>query len=589
MADWFHRFGDIPGVTYTTPHAIDRTKLPGYNHVPQVHEARPALQLDEWLEWPAGDGRTGGSGSPAHDSAFSSSPDPRTASAATLLRHVAEGLELPGIPSDYHFLIQHCIGELRPRRRAEPDLIPEIERLCRLDISLLQTRPDAASYFRDGETRFPFIKAFWVLIQLYEGRDDLARALEVAEIAARFDQHEDDLRRLQWLTGAREDEPVPVPEEIPPQHPNGARPNQPVRDGRVSDWGYRAGVPDGPFGGHGFYWWDDWCQRRFDELWTDEADQIADDLADKYWFHWPYLIGQALLTGEPATYERILALARDPKRPGPAHSPDNPHGIAGQIATLGAFQVVRRRRTWPEPSAAVCPTCGQDFWNGDVSLWAIHAFGQVRYCMDCALRVRNGNPRATWFEHEVKAALRELHGALAVIPSQSFAEGQLPHDGLPEERDRRIRALLALPSAGTIKQVLRQPDWLGVLQAADIVGDAWRPSRGTWCHASDGHRCRSLLEKSIDDWFTAHGLAHECEPNWPRHETLNPTGAKRADWLLPDGTYVECAGMLESEEYAKKIALKQQLAKAVGIPLIVVAPMDMHRLADIFAAFGQPS
>jgi hypothetical protein len=31
--------------------------------------------------------------------------------------------------------------------------------------------------------------------------------------------------------------------------------------------------------------------------------------------------------------------------------------------------------------------------------------------------------------------------------------------------------------------------------------------------------------------------------------------------------------MLESKDYAKKIALKQQLARAVGLTLIVIAPL----------------
>jgi hypothetical protein len=58
---------------------------------------------------------------------------------------------------------------------------------------------------------------------------------------------------------------------------------------------------------------------------------------------------------------------------------------------------------------------------------------------------------------------------------------------------------------------------------------------------------------------------------------------KRADWLLSDGTYVECAGMMENENYAAKIMQKQQLASILGIPLIIVAPTDMHRLDSIFA------
>ena len=57
---------------------------------------------------------------------------------------------------------------------------------------------------------------------------------------------------------------------------------------------------------------------------------------------------------------------------------------------------------------------------------------------------------------------------------------------------------------------------------------------------------------------------------------------RRADWLLPDGTYVECAGMLESKDYAEKIAVKQELARALGLALIVVGPTEMHRLGQIF-------
>ncbi len=356
--------------------------------------------------------------------------------------------------------------------------------------------------------------------------------------------------------------------------------------GRISDWGYRSAEPDGPFAGswfHQYRWWDDWCQSRFDELWSVEADSVADDLADEYWFAWPWLIGRALITGAPATYERILAFTKNENRPGPTPTPFNLHGIADEIATLGAFHVVRSRRTWREPSPAVCPICGQDFWTGDVRPWAVRKFGPVRYCMDCCARVGSVDPRPTWSADEVKAALHELRAAFGAIPRQEFSARQVPHDGMPEERDRRMRALLAMPLFPTIMRVLGQQDWLGVLRASDLVGETWRPSRGTWCHASDGHRCRSLLEKAIDDWFTAKAISHVCEPRWPRHHALNPSGAKRADWLLQDGTYVECAGMLASKEYANKIAQKQQLARVLELPLIVVGPTDMHRLASIFA------
>lgn len=52
--------------------------------------------------------------------------------------------------------------------------------------------------------------------------------------------------------------------------------------------------------------------------------------------------------------------------------------------------------------------------------------------------------------------------------------------------------------------------------------------------------------------------------------------------MLPDGTYVECAGMLESKDYADKIALKRKLAKALGLALVVAGPTEMQRLRQIF-------
>jgi hypothetical protein len=582
---WFRRFGDIPGIGYSTPAQIDRTSLAGCDDVPEVHILRLDDRTEGTFSWPPSDVRLGGSASPVHHRAFSAFPDQKELPAAALLRNAHEGLELPGEPADYHFLIQKTADALHRRRRTEPDLLGDVERLCWLDIGLINACSDAASYVVDGQRRFNSIVGFTLLIQLYEDRGDLADALTVAEIAVGYGQCEDARQRLLWKTGARETEPVPPAVVVPPQHPNGAHPPVEAWSGRISDWGFRSGEADGPFAGswlHQYSWWNDSCQRRFDDLWTDEAEGKADDLADRYLFYWPWLIGKALVTSAPETYERILGFAKDPIRPGPSHIELNPHAIPEAIATIGAFRLMRRKRTWPEPSAAVCPTCGQDFWSGDVRPWAIQAFGPVRYCMDCCFRIRNGDSRATWFEDDVKAALHELRAAFGAIPTQSFAAGRMPHDGPPEERDQRIRALLAMPPSETIKRVLRQQDWLGTLRAAGLVGETWRPSRGTWCHANDGHRCRSLLEKGIDDWLTANGIPHECEPRWPRHPELNPSGAKRADWLLLDGTYVECAGMLENKDYAEKIAVKQQLARALGLAIIVISPTDMHRLAQIF-------
>jgi hypothetical protein len=354
-------------------------------------------------------------------------------------------------------------------------------------------------------------------------------------------------------------------------------------DGKVSDWGFRSGDPDGPQGGnwkYGYEWWDNVCQERFDKLWAKEGDEVADDLADRYWFYWPWLIGSALATAAPTQAARVMEFAKDPTRPGPEYAPFNPTGVYDHIVTWGSFQVVRKRRNWREPSYVICPVCRAEFWNGDPRIWMIKRFGPARYCQDCCWLANHYLPsESRWSATQVKSRLRQLAEAIEAVPVQSFITQPFPMDLPDETRDRWMRALVGVPDVSTIKRVLGVSDWLGVLQATGIVGDDWRLSRGTWCRANDGHKCRSLLEKSIDDWLTSHDVAHECEPYWPAHPVLNPSGRKRADWLLADGTYVECAGMLDQPDYAAKIAIKRDLASEFGIRLVVVGPTDLHRLS----------
>ena len=55
--------------------------------------------------------------------------------------------------------------------------------------------------------------------------------------------------------------------------------------------------------------------------------------------------------------------------------------------------------------------------------------------------------------------------------------------------------------------------WLKALVASEVLSDGTRrTSYGTMTVAKDGHDCRSLAEKTIDDWLFAHGIEHEIEP-----------------------------------------------------------------------------
>jgi hypothetical protein len=102
-----------------------------------------------------------------------------------------------------------------------------------------------------------------------------------------------------------------------------------------SDSAFRSDDPAGPaiFASYKA-WWDQDC---FDRLWASDADTAADDLADRYRFAWPWLIGPALVTASPQTADRIKAFAAGTGRPSRG-SPE-----ADSIATWAASSPLSRR------------------------------------------------------------------------------------------------------------------------------------------------------------------------------------------------------------------------------------------------------
>ena len=152
-------------------------------------------------------------------------------------------------------------------------------------------------------------------------------------------------------------------------------------------------------------------------------------------------------------------------------------------------------------------------------------------------------------------------------------------------RDAAMAALITTPPAASCADILGIPPgrgrWLSVLHAAGVVTDGRATPRGVMCIAADGHFCRSLGERSIDDWLSARGVEHGTEPSWPEHPEWNRAGLKRADWLLPGGVYVEYAGMLDDTAYAERMASKVALAQATGIELLILTPADIPRLDSV--------
>jgi hypothetical protein len=177
-------------------------------------------------------------------------------------------------------------------------------------------------------------------------------------------------------------------------------------------------------------------------------------------------------------------------------------------------------------------------------------------------------------------ALRSVYAETGVVPGVNFRES-ITTAGIDNSKRRLIvAALMSCPTAASLREMANNAPWMSLLQRAEIVGDTWRPSRGVMCFAEDGHPCRSLGERAIDDWLHRAGFEHQVEPLWPRHHEYNPNGQKRADWQVGD-LLIEYAGMMKDKEYSAKIASKRALAKATEIPLLVLVPEDLYHLDTV--------
>jgi hypothetical protein len=188
---WFRRFGDIPGIDYQTPPRIDPMKLRGYGMVPEHSAFDSGGQHYESLYWDYGEESS--SASPVQEFGEKIKSDSVTA----LVRWCAQGLELPGEPADYHFHIQAAIGELQKLGRRDYGALPELERLCLLDLKLLDAWPRAILNEYGEDPAFYGSMAFGCLISLYESEGALHEALEIAERAAQFSQNPD--RREEFM------------------------------------------------------------------------------------------------------------------------------------------------------------------------------------------------------------------------------------------------------------------------------------------------------------------------------------------------------------------------------------------------------
>jgi hypothetical protein len=342
------------------------------------------------------------------------------------------------------------------------------------------------------------------------------------------------------------------------------------------DWSFRADKPEGGFNRYG---WGTADQARFDACWDDEADKLADRLITNYGAMWPWAMKRLALAHHSRFASCVRGLA-ERREVGRGHTyRDNPDSVFEHAMMYGSFDHVRLARgpnAWPPALWLECPLCGNRFWAAILSHWMLRQYGPPRFCNRCCVRARSG--RSHGGQEAVLVGLQRLASAIDGIPHQQFAQTVSLAGMTDERRDNVMVGLILAPAPSYATAQLRVPTWLRVLQATGLVGEAWRPGRGTYCVAADGHYCRSLAERTIDDFLAAHGIAHDPEPRYPG-------STRRADWRLPDGTLVEFAGLLGDATYAAKIAEKRAVAEAAGIRLLILVPEDLPDLGSALAAW----
>jgi hypothetical protein len=350
----------------------------------------------------------------------------------------------------------------------------------------------------------------------------------------------------------------------------------------IRDCSWRAAGPQaaGPVFSH----WTDWNQEdaaRLETVWTDSSwDYFVRETIELWAWAWPDVVGKEAAVRIPDAVEALRSAHRSDPRFSRKQEAHRNHWVETALH-LGLHEFYRYRVVWPDPIALDCAVCGRLFAPETLSHW-MRRFGPFRYCAPCCVRAQNGFTGECDPEY-VLASVKGLADSLSFIPSTNrTAMSQLVSISNERRRDVAMAALIATPPTQRCAEVVGLPadrgNWLRVLIAAGVVTESWTSPRGTMSIAADGHFCRSLGERSIDDWLFVHGIVHEVEPSWPLHPELNPSALKRADWLLPGDVFVEYAGMLEDSVYAAKMEVKVLLARQFGIDLLILTPSDLPRL-----------
>ncbi len=308
------------------------------------------------------------------------------------------------------------------------------------------------------------------------------------------------------------------------------------------------------------------------EIWDAKCDEIVQELADEYAWYAPWYISDAIVAYVPS--DKLEAF----KQACEDHKTRSWYNV---LMYCGERRLAQMKIKYREPHLLECAGCGKQFLEWSICLGAAERVGyKIYFCDDCYSKafwsyVKEAEP-VSMSQDDMLNRLAELAAAVESVPSATFVKSPNLAAVSEEKQIAIVKVLLAMPPYETYVEEFGS--WLHALILAGVLEDGTqRTPRGTRCIAADGHECRSLAEKTIDDWLSAHGIPHEIEPVYPYHFRLNPSGRMRADWKVGE-VFIEYAGLMDDPEYAAKMETKQELATELGISLIVIEPKDILSL-----------
>lgn len=235
-----------------------------------------------------------------------------------------------------------------------------------------------------------------------------------------------------------------------------------------------------------------------------------------------------------------------------------------------------------------CRFCEAEFYPQSHTLWL--NLTPPNYCDKClSLCIRSGD-NYMFFKNPVKKieetallGISEFLNHFGYVPASGFSRMDLIRQFhiaklSQEELEFGLKILALIPSNTTITEIFGS--WAHFLNKGGMLEISNRGKGGYRSIATDGHLCLSLGERAICEFLYREGLEHSKEPMYPGHPELNPNGLLRADFLVGD-TYVEFAGRMQNEEYAKRMQNKQQLSKIKKLKWIKLEESTISELENL--------